>query len=106
MQLWTGASALERSHISDQAESSMPTLAQRAKQFLRVLAYFVASALCWSVACPLNAQVKMNVSTQPSTGVAGTTVINAVGSGFPTAHGTINPNDVTVFLSGSCGGPP
>ncbi|MBV9181709.1 MAG: hypothetical protein JO356_10380, partial [Acidobacteria bacterium] len=54
---------------------------------------------------PLHAQVAMNVSIQPSSGIAGVTNVNAIGSGFPVDHGAITPANVTLSLSSSCGGP-
>ncbi len=50
------------------------------------------------------AQVKMNVSTSPSSGVAGISMVNAIGSGFPLLHGTISPGNVSILLATSCGG--
>ena len=35
---------------------------------------------------PLHAQVAMNVSIEPSSGIAGVTNVNAIGSGFPNDH--------------------
>lgn len=65
--------------------------------------------VCLMVVCltaPLTskAQVLMNVSTQPSSGTAGVTTVNAIGSRFPTNHGEIKPSNVTIFLAASCGG--
>jgi hypothetical protein len=48
------------------------------------------------------AVVKLNVLTSPSTGLAGTTVVNLTGSGFPS--GAIAPGAVTLSFSATCGG--
>ena len=50
------------------------------------------------------ATVKLNTSTTPSTGVAGTTNVNLTVSGMPT--GTVDPSGVVITLSTICGGTP
>lgn len=51
-----------------------------------------------------DAQVKLNVSTSPSTGVAGVDYVNITGSAFPVGHGTFPTASATVSFSLSCGG--
>jgi hypothetical protein len=55
----------------------------------------------WVYTAP--ARVKLNVTTTPGSGLAGT-YVNIIGSGFP--KGTLNPANVKVDLAASCGGPP
>jgi hypothetical protein len=69
---------------------------------LRGFATLVGCAMLLNL--PIRAQVKMNVSTIPSAGVAGVSFVGAIGSGFPTSHGAILPANVTITLAGSCGG--
>jgi hypothetical protein len=68
-----------------------------------------AAPLALVLACALlipaaNAQVKLNVSTSPSTGVAGVDYVNVTGSGYPVGHGTFPTASATVSFSLSCGG--
>ena len=46
--------------------------------------------------------VKLNVLTSPTTGLAGTSVVNLTGSGFPS--GSINASAVTLTFSTTCAG--
>jgi hypothetical protein len=48
-------------------------------------------------------RIKLNITTTPSSGVTGT-YVNIIASGFP--KGTVNPANVSVKLTASCGGPP
>jgi hypothetical protein len=56
-----------------------------------------------TVTVPHDSRIKLNVTTTPSSGLAGT-YLNIIGSGFP--KGALNPANVKVDLAASCGGPP
>src|SRR5262245_55858803 len=71
------------------------------RHWLRILTY-LSCAL--GFASSANAQVQMNVSTQPNSGISGVSVVNAIGSRFPDGHGSLAARDITVSLSASCGG--
>lgn len=71
--------------------------------------YGIALVFACLILLPLSpsaswAAVKLNLWTAPDNGVAGESFVNLTGSGFPTAHGTITPGDVTISLSLTCGG--
>jgi len=65
------------------------------KAALPVLCLVIAQAAAFG-------QVKLNVATSPSSGVAGVNNVNLTGSGFPA--GTITPANVMVTFAASCGG--
>jgi len=60
--------------------------------------------LCLVVVQSVYGQVKLNTFTTPSSGVAGTTNVNILGSMFPS--GTITAANVNVAFETTCGGTP
>jgi hypothetical protein len=94
-----GALVLFRKHpLWGKVRTFFPSRRRSAIQCLvAAVAFVAASATSW-------AQVKMNVSASPSSGVAGVSAVNIVGSAFPLLHGTISPSNVTIDLATSCGG--
>src|ERR1035437_8379500 len=67
----------------------------------------VALALFWLLPSPRTwpqTGVTLSSSTTPSTGQAAITIINVIGSNFPS--GTIRPADVTVTVQPASYGPP
>ena len=82
-------------------QGRLRTLLSKKQSAIRIAVIFGCVVALQST---LWAQVQMNVAIQPSSGVAGVNVVNAMGSGFPTSHGTISPANVTISLATTCGG--
>jgi RHS repeat-associated protein len=93
------------------ATASVSRYRERRKRHLsarpagRWMRTMIVLAIGVAVTSTASAQVRMNVSTQPSAGIAGTSTVNAIGSGFPLGHGSIGAGDITVSLTTTCGGP-
>jgi len=76
---------------------------RRAGGAARPLVFILGLTL--AAASTVTAQVRMNVSAQPSAGIGGSSTVNAIGSAFPAGTGTIDASNITVSLATSCGGP-
>ena len=64
-----------------------------------------AAIACAIASAPAMAAVKLNAYVAPSTGVAGTTLVNITATGAPLAPSPLPLRSATVTLAESCGGP-